>query len=496
MREHEIPQVVRSGIMLKAIPYFPRVTIHSVVLILTVFVLGAHSQSFADNKSFPDFTTVVEQVGDSVVNIITIKKEGTKLIPDELRNDIENTPLMEVLKEMFGGQLDEKLSGRTPGLGSGSVVSKDGYIITNLHVVEGADEIYVRLHDSREYAAKIIGKDSGTDLALIKIEADDLTPLVYASEENIKVGQWVLAIGSPYGFEHTVTAGIISATGRSLGAERYVPFIQTDVAINPGNSGGGLFNLKGELVGINSQIISESGGYAGLSFAVPSQVIRSVIDQLKTTGTVARGWMGLAFQDLNRDLAASFGIKRVQGALISKVITGSPAEIAGLKLGDVIIKFNGNEVKKATDLPPMVGLIPIDTSVDMTVIRNSKEMQLSLKIKTYQQQVVQANYSEMLIPQQDLKKSISQGILVRNLDDYEKRGLETNQKGVIVVRVMDQEWTEAGIRSGDVILSLNHQNVEDVDRFYNLLIKSDTKIIPVLVTRPGEIQRFIPVKRR
>ncbi|MGE4348373.1 MAG: Do family serine endopeptidase [Candidatus Berkiella sp.] len=482
--------------MLKAIPYFPRVFIHSVMLTFIIFLFGAHSRSFADNNTLPDFTTVVDQVGDSVVNIITIKREGTKLIPDELRDDIENTPLMGVLREMFGSQLDEKLSGKTPGLGSGSVVSKDGYIITNLHVVEGADEIYVRLHDSREYAAKIIGKDSGTDLALIKIEADDLTPLVYASEENIKVGQWVLAIGSPYGFEHTVTAGIISATGRSLGAERYVPFIQTDVAINPGNSGGGLFNLKGELVGINSQIISESGGYAGLSFAVPSQVIRSVIDQLKTTGTVARGWMGLAFQDLNRDLAASFGIKRVQGALISKVITGSPAEIAGLKLGDVIIKFNGNEVKKATDLPPMVGLIPIDTSVDMTVIRNSKEMQLSLKIKTYQQQVVQANYSEMLIPQQDLKKSISQGILVRNLDDYEKRGLETNQKGVIVVRVMDQEWTEAGIRSGDVILSLNHQNVEDADRFYNLLIKSDTKIIPVLVTRPGEIQRFIPVKRR
>lgn len=466
------------------------------MLTFIIFLLSAHSQSSAANNTLPDFTTVVDQVGDSVVNIITIKREGTKLIPDELRDDIENTPLMGVLKEMFGSQLDEKLSGRTPGLGSGSVVSKDGYIITNLHVIEGADEIYVRLNDSREYAAKIIGKDVGTDLALIKIDTNDLRPLTYAPEESIKVGQWVLAIGSPYGFEHTVTAGIISATGRSLGAERYVPFIQTDVAINPGNSGGGLFNLKGELVGINSQIISESGSYAGLSFAVPSQVVRSVIEQLKTTGTVARGWMGLAFQDLNRDLAASFGITKVQGALISKVITGSPAEIAGLKLGDVIIRFNGNEVKKATDLPPMVGLIPIDTSVDMTVIRNGKEMQLSLKIKTYQQQVVQANYSEMLIPQQDLKKSISQGILVRNLEDYEKRGLETNQKGVIVVRVMDQAWTDAGIRNGDVILSLNHQNVEDVDRFYNVLTKSEVKIIPVLVTRPGEIQRFIPVKRR
>lgn len=482
--------------MLKANQSFSCATIHSAIFAVIISVAGIHSTAFAESNTLPDFTTVVDKVGDSVVNIITIKKDGTKLIPDELRDDIENTPLMDVLKEMFGSQLDEKLSGSTPGLGSGSVVSKDGYIITNLHVVEGADEIYVRLHDSREYAAKVIGKDIGTDLALIKIEADDLTPLVYAPETSIKVGQWVLAIGSPYGFEHTVTVGVISATGRSLGAERYVPFIQTDVAINPGNSGGGLFNLKGELVGINSQIISESGGYAGLSFAVPSQVIKSVIDQLKTTGTVARGWMGLAFQDLNRDLAASFGIKRVQGALVSKVIEGSPAEVAGLKLGDVIIKFNGNEVIKATDIPPMVGLIPIDTSVDMTVIRDSKEMQLSLQIKTYRQQTVQANYSEMAVAPKDLKKSLSQGILVRNLEDYERRVLEPNQQGVIVVRVMDQQWADAGIRSGDVILTLNHENVEDTDRFYNLLTNSDTKIIPVLVTRPGEIQRFIPVKRR
>lgn len=465
------------------------------LLLLTSFISpSCHADQ--SGHALPNFTAVVDKVGDSVVNIVTIKREGKGLIPDGLRDDIEGTPLMDVLKEMFGDKLDDRLSGKTPGLGSGSIVSEDGYIITNLHVIDGADEIYIRLQDRREYQATVIGTDTGTDLALLKINAKNLKPLVYANADKIKVGQWVLAIGSPYGFEHTVTVGVISATGRSLGVERYVPFLQTDVAINPGNSGGGLFNLDGELVGINSQIISESGSYAGLSFAVPSQVVRSVIHQLQTTGTVSRGWMGLAFQDLNRDLASSFGIEKVQGALVAKVIPGSPAEAAGVQLGDVIIAFDGKEVVRATDLPPIVGLIPIDTSVKMTVIRKQKEKELTLKIQSYAPRMMEAHFSHAAINQSMKRPGIEQGILVRNLEDYESRILEPGQKGVMVVKVVNPQWKDAGIRRGDVILAMNHQVVVDRDKFYNILLNTKQTILPILITRPGEIQRFVSVKQK
>lgn len=457
---------------------------------LLAFQTQAH-----ETNGLPNFSQVVEKVGDSVVNIVTIKHQGKALIPDELRDDIEETPLMDVLEEMFGETLDERLSGKTPGLGSGSVVSKDGYIITNMHVIEGADEIYVRLNDQREFLANVIGTDQGTDLALLKIQANDLKPLVYASTEDIKVGEWVLAIGSPYGFEHTVTVGVISATGRSLGVERYVPFIQTDVAINPGNSGGGLFNLHGELVGINSQIISESGSYAGLSFAVPSQVVQSVIQQLKTTGTVARGWMGLAFQDLTRDLAASFGMNKVRGALVAKVIPGSPAERAGVQLGDVIISFHGKEVVRATDLPPIVGLIPIDTDVKLTVIRQRKVQELTLQIQSYAPKMIQSHFAHEGVIQSAITTGVEQGVLVRNLEDYEKRILEPGQQGVMVVKVVNPSWMDAGIRRGDVILSMNHQNVADKESFYQILLNAKQIILPILVTRAGEIQRFVSVKK-
>lgn len=443
----------------------------------------------------PNFTAVVDAVGDSVVNIVTIKREGKRLIPEGLREEIEDTPLMDVLKEMFGSQIEDKLSGKSPGLGSGSIVSKDGYIITNLHVIDGADEIYVRLNDRREFAATVIGKDDGTDLALLKINANNLVPLVYAPENHIRVGEWVVAIGSPYGFEHTVTVGVISATGRSLGAERYVPFIQTDVAINPGNSGGGLFNMRGELVGINSQIISESGSFAGLSFAVPSQVIKSVIEQLKTSGSVERGWMGLAFQDLTRDLAQSFGIEKVQGALVAKVIEGSPAETAGIQVGDVITKFNNKDVVKASDLPPLLGVLPIDSQVKVTLIRHKQEKNITMQIKSFQRQFVQSRFAETLARSAPASSGRPRGIFVRKLEDFEKTSLEPGQDGVMVVQVVDEGWADSGIRRGDVILSLNHEAVLDPDTFYRVLDKTHLPVIPVLVTRAGEIQKFIPVKQ-
>lgn len=474
-----------------------RITHYAHVLTFVALALSSNTILAAGSARMtaPNFTAVVEQVGDSVVNIVTVKEKGKKLLPDELRAELQGTPLMDVLKELFGSQLEERLSGKTPGLGSGSIVSADGYIVTNLHVIEGASEIYVRLQDRREYAAKVIGKDPGTDLALIKIEANNLTPFIYAPQETIKPGQWVLAIGSPYGFEHTVTVGVISATNRSLGAERYVPFIQSDVAINPGNSGGGLFNLNGELVGINSQIVSESGSYAGLSFAVPSYVVKSVVEQLKESGLVARGWMGLAFQDLTRDLATSFGIQKVQGALVAKVLPGSPAALAGIKLGDVIVKLDHKDIIKASDIAPILGLIPVNTAVNMTVIRDKKEVDLLFEVQKYARQpIVHASYSQAAT---SLKENMpSQGVYVRRLEDFEKQLLEPGQKGVIVMQVVEPSWINAGIRKGDIILSLNNTGVDNPDLFYQLLGQLDQNtVVPVLVTRPGEVQRFIPIKR-
>lgn len=465
---------------------------------LAFFVLALNNPIVLAKASdeFPNFTQIVDQSGESVVNIITIKHAGKKLIPDHLRDDIEDTPLMDVLKQMFGTQLDEKLSGRTPGLGSGSIISDDGFIITNYHVVQGADEIYVRLRDRREFPAEVIGKDIGTDLALVKINAKGLRALKYAEANNIKVGQWVMAIGSPYGFENTVTVGVISATNRSLGSERYVPFIQSDVAINPGNSGGALLNLKGEMVGINSQIISESGSYAGLSFAVPSYVVQSVVQQLQQYGTVQRGWVGMAFQDLTRELALSFGTDKVKGALVSNVVPGSPADEAGLKLGDIIVEFNGKEVIKATDLPPLVGLVPIDQSVDMKVIRNSQNIDLSLKVGKFKRIPM---HPISLKPEAKTdaiqKTALSRGVMVRDLEDYELNSLDTDKQGVVVVKITGAEWLDAGLRRGDMILSVNHQPVKNIQNFYQALLGAHNKAVSLLVTRQGEIQRFLAVKQ-
>lgn len=443
-------------------------------------------------RDLPDFEQVIDKTGKSVVNIITINKTSKKLVPDDLRADLEATPLMDVLKQMFGDKLEENLSGKGPGLGSGTIISEDGYIITNSHVIDGADEIYVRLQDRREFTAKVIGKDAGTDLALIKIDAKSLPFLTYADSNLVKVGQWVLAIGSPYGFENSVTVGVVSATGRSLGTERYVPFIQTDAAINPGNSGGPLLNLKGEMLGINSQIISESGSFAGLSFAVPANVIQTVVQQLKDHGAVARGWIGLAFQDLDRNLADSFGLKNLKGALISKVIANSPAAKAGIKAGDIITQLNGREIVRATDLPPIIGLLPVDSKVEMKFIRNQKEVATSLVLTAYAQTDEINNKKEVVAPSWD---KAHQEISVRDLEEFEKTNLG-GQSGVMVVAVRGRSWEVGGIRRGDVIVSVDSKAINRSKDFYAALAedKDNPHAIAILVTRPGDVQRFLAVK--
>ncbi len=467
----------------------------SLFVTLSFVVATVFSQSLLA-ASYPDFAPVIDKAGQSVVNVITTKDEPTKLVPDNVRQDLEGTPLMDLLKQMYGDKLEEKLSGKGPSLGSGSIISADGYVVTNFHVVDGASNIIVRLKDRREYPAVLVGSDNGTDLALLKIDAKELSYLDFSDPSSIKVGQWVIAIGAPFGFENSATVGVISALGRSLGQERYVPFLQTDAAINPGNSGGPLLSEKGELVGINSQIVSESGNYAGLSFAVPSDVVKNVVDQLKTRGTVARGWLGLAFQDLDRGLADSFGIKTAKGALISKVLPNSPAEKVGIKEGDVITEFNGHEIIKATDLPPIVGLIPINSKVAMKLIRGQKEMDVNIILSKYSQTEQMEAQNSKKVSMGSKMDELQRGITVRDLEEYEQGALGKNQTGVAVVYVSSKPWIGVGLRRGDIIVTVKNDKISDASDFYKVVREAskEGKAVPLLVVRPGEMQHYISIK--
>ncbi|MDP2902055.1 MAG: Do family serine endopeptidase, partial [Methylovulum sp.] len=334
----------------------------------------------------PDFTDMVKTNGTAVVNISTTQK--AKSSPDET---LKEQPLPEgippEMEELFkhfynnpNGGGDEFGAEDTQSLGSGFIVSEDGYVLTNHHVVKNADEIIVKLTDRRELVAKLIGSDERTDIALLKVEATHLPSVSIGSPKQLQVGEWVLAIGSPFGFEQSVTAGIVSAKGRSLPGGNYVPFIQTDVAINPGNSGGPLFNMDGKVVGINSQIYSRTGGFMGLSFAIPMDVAMNVVDQIKAHGKAAHGWLGVQIQDVTRELAESFGMKKPQGALVSKVMPGSPAEKAQLQIGDIITEFNAQAIDKSGDLPPMVGMAPINDQATLKIIRQGENKTINFKI--------------------------------------------------------------------------------------------------------------------
>src|SRR5512140_605983 len=312
--------------------------------------------AFAQARELPDFTELVEKQGPAVVNISTAQTMRAHPQIPQMPNLDENDPFFEFFRRfMPPNQGESPREFSTRSLGSGFIISADGYLLTNAHVVEGADEITVRLTDKREFKAKLIGTDKRTDVALIKIDATGLPAVRIGDPNKLKVGEWVLAIGSPFGFDNTVTAGIVSGKGRTLPQENFVPFIQTDAAVNPGNSGGPLFNMRGEVVGINSQIYSRTGGYMGLSFAIPIDVAMDVQGQLRTSGRVARGRIGVVIQEVTRDLATSFGLDRARGALVNQVEKGGPAEKAGLEVGDIITRFDGKAVGSSSDLPRMVG---------------------------------------------------------------------------------------------------------------------------------------------
>jgi serine protease Do len=436
----------------------------------------------------PDFTGLVEKNSAAVVNISTTQKVAVTepQVPEGIEIP-EGTPFDDFFKHFFGdGQPSEVKS-----LGSGFIVSADGYVLTNHHVVKDADEIFVRLQDRRELVAKVVGSDKRSDLALLKVDAQQLPVVAMGSAEKLKVGEWVLAIGSPFGFDHSVTAGIVSAKGRNLPSDNYVPFIQTDVAINPGNSGGPLFNLNGEVVGVNSQIYSRTGGFMGLSFAIPIDVAMEVVAQLKSQGHVSRGWLGVQIQDVTRELAESFGMKRPQGALVSKVLASSPAEAAGVQIGDIVTEFNGQEVVSSSSLPPMVGATKVGETAKLKVIRQGEAKEFQVKIGMLPEEEEPLAGAAEPPAGQNVNRL---GLGVSNLTPEQREQFEIVKNGVLVQNVNPGPAYDAGIRRGDVILRIQDQTIKDVSHF-NEVVKAlpKGKSIAVLVQRRGG-SLFLPLK--
>lgn len=456
-------------------------------LLLVAFI--AYSQPVM-SRSLPDFTDLVKEVSGAVVNISTsshAKQSGTDKRGRQFHGFPEGTPFDDLLKKFFQERGEEgDFTPDKQSLGSGFIISKDGYLLTNRHVVKDADEIIVRLSDRREFQAELIGMDKRSDLALLKIDDDNLPVVKIGKSNNLEAGEWVLAIGSPFGFEHSVTAGIISATGRSLPNENYVPFIQTDVAINPGNSGGPLFNMDGEVVGINSQIFSRTGGYMGLSFAIPIDVAMRVADELKNTGHVTRGWLGVYIQDVTRDLARSFGMKQPQGALVTRVIDDSPAAKAGIKVGDVITEYDGKSVPNSSTLPPMVGMTALGHTVPVKVIRSGKNKKLKVTIAELPEIDTDKGQEKGDKSDNDRQFNHRIGVFLEDLTAAQRNKLGIDAGGVLVTQVKQGAAGRAGIRQGDIILMVNGKHVDSV-RVLNRIVDDLTagSLVPVLVQRDG-----------
>ncbi|WP_222909165.1 DegQ family serine endoprotease [Pseudomonas sp. DNDY-54] len=413
------------------------------------------------SAQLPDFTPLVESASPAVINISTKQKVSARGAHPPIP-DLEGLP--PIFREFFehgipgmpeGGQQREAQS-----LGSGFIISADGYVLTNNHVVADAAEIIVRLPDRSELEATLVGADPRTDVALLKVEATGLPTVKLGESSTLKTGEWVLAIGSPFGFDHTVTAGIVSATGRNLPNESYVPFIQTDVAINPGNSGGPLFNLQGEVVGINSQIFTRSGGFMGLSFAIPIDVAMDVADQLRTEGKVSRGWLGVVIQEVNRDLAESFGLDRPAGALVAQVMDGGPAAKGGLRVGDVILSVNGNTIDMSADLPHLIGAIKPNTKAELGIVREGEREELTVQIGALPEEG-----EEIAATSGRAEKSSNRlGVKVSELTAEQKRSLDL-PGGVVITEVLSGPAAMIGLRPGDVITHLNNQAIESVSTF-------------------------------
>jgi len=460
----------------------------AVAIVLTLCATFAMAQG----RELPDFTRLVEEHGAAVVNISTTQAARRPTVPQ-----IPNIEDEEVL-EFFRRFIPRQQPGPGPrpesrSLGSGFIISADGYILTNAHVIDSADEINVKLTDKREFKAKVIGADKRTDVALIKIEAASLPSVRLGDPTRLKVGEWVVAIGSPFGFENTVTAGIVSAKGRSLPQENFVPFIQTDVAINPGNSGGPLFNMRGEVVGVNSQIYSRTGGFMGLSFAIPIDVALDIQKQLRDKGRVSRGRIGVVIQEVTKDLAVSFGLDRPRGALVNSVEKGSPADKAGIEATDIITRFDGKPVDSSSDLPRIVGATRPGASAQVEVWRKGAARTLSLTVGELQEERVAARDTPRERKPAELAAN-RLGIAVSELSAEQKKDMRLAQ-GLVVVDVRPD--ARADVRRGDVILKMvhngQHTELKSSEQFNRLLAGLDKNAVITLQVRRGENTAFVTV---
>ncbi len=449
-----------------------------------LFLILMLSAPLAIQAALPDFTVIVDEAKNSVVNIST--KTRVRKSNSGNRSPIPNFPdgseLGELFEKFFKNDEFGERRRDSQSLGSGFIISSDGYILTNHHVIDGADEVIVRMANRDEYVAKIIGSDEASDVAVLKVDAKNLPVLKFGDSDKLKVGEWVLAIGSPFGFDHSVTAGIVSAKGRSLPTDNYVPFIQTDVAINPGNSGGPLFNLEGEVVGINSQIYSRTGGFMGLSFAIPIEMAVDVASQIKQNGRVSRGWLGVLIQEVTRELAESFGMDSPHGALVAKVLENSPASRADLQVGDVIVEFNGKKVMRSSGLPPLVGRSTVGKNAKVTIIRNKSRKQIKVKIDELPSSITQAAYTPDA--KDELEENSALGMSVKELTKSVRKKLKI-ESGVLVTDIEDDSSAqEAGIIRGDVITMIDNHTVESVDDFEQITEElSAGKSVALLVQR-------------
>jgi serine protease Do len=461
---------------------------------LAAFSMAVSAQA---TRELPDFTRLVDEQGNAVVNISTtqaVRRSGA--VPQV--PGIEDEEVLEFFRRFIPRQQPGQPGPRQPesrSLGSGFIVSADGYILTNAHVVEGADEINVRFTDKREFKAKVIGADRRTDIAVIKIDTTAPLPAVkFGDPTKLKVGEWVVAIGAPFGFENTVTAGIVSAKGRSLPQENFVPFIQTDVAINPGNSGGPLFNMRGEVVGINSQIYSRTGGFMGLSFAIPIDVALDIQKQLREKGRVARGRIGVVIQEVTRDLATSFGLDRPRGALVNSVEKGSPADKAGVEPTDIIVSFDGKPVESSSDLPRIVGSTRPGSQSSLEVWRKGKTQKLSISVAELQEDRVAAAAPAGREKPKAEAPANRLGIVVGELSAEQKKALSVSY-GLVVTDVRPD--SKADVRKGDVLLTVvhkgQHTELKSVDQFNKLLAGLDKNAVITLQVRRGENTAFVTI---
>lgn len=448
-------------------------------------------------KELPDFTELAEKQSPVVVNISSIQKNRANQM---MQGSPEDEQMQEFFKR-FGipvppGMPPQNGRGQQANpekqvyaTGSGFIVSGDGYILTNAHVVKDADEVMVKLNDKREFKAKVIGIDLRTDVAVLKVNATNLPKVSIGNPDTIKVGEWVAAIGAPFGLENTMTVGIVSAKGRALPQENFVPFIQTDVAINPGNSGGPLFNLKGEVIGINSQIYSRTGGYMGLSFAIPINVAMDVMNQLKANGKVIRGWLGIAIQEVTKELSESFGMKNTNGALVAGIEKGAPAEKGGLQPGDVITKFDGKVIESSSDLPKAVGNTKPGRTVVAEVFRKGSVKTLNLTVGEMPSDQAEVIANNKTPEKADVNRL---GLVLKEAPPQQRKKMN-GKKGLLVVDAQGSA-ASAGIRRGDIVLALNNSEVESADAFAKEVATiPNGKTVALLILRNDETL-YVPVK--